>query len=97
MLDKLSIKVKIVDRYYPLTIDVREEEKVRRAAKLINEKVLQYKQRYKQKDVIDFLAMSCLQFATKSVESEQNNDITELIGNISKIDEELGNVIKKIH
>jgi len=54
MEDKLSIKVNLVDRYYPLKIDRRDEEKIRKAAKLINERVLQYKQRYTDKDTNSF-------------------------------------------
>jgi len=52
--DKLSIRVNVADRYYPLKVEREDEEKIRRAARLINEKVLQYKQRYTDKDVQDF-------------------------------------------
>ena len=34
--DKLSIKVNVAERYYPLKIDRSDEEKIRRAARLIN-------------------------------------------------------------
>ena len=68
--DKLSIKVNVADRYYPLKIERRDEEKIRKAARLINEKVLQYKQRYLDKDVQDFLAMAALQFVTRIIEME---------------------------
>jgi len=39
--DKLSIRVNIIDRFYPLKIDRKDEEKIRKAGKIINEKVLQ--------------------------------------------------------
>ena len=42
MKDKLSIKVNVADRYYPLKIVREDEEKIRKAAKLINEKVSFY-------------------------------------------------------
>jgi len=73
MEEKLSIKVNVADRYYPLKIDRRDEEKIRRAARMINEKVLQYKQRYTDKDVQDFLAMAALQFVIKVILKESNN------------------------
>ncbi|GAJ21014.1 unnamed protein product, partial [marine sediment metagenome] len=63
--EKLSIRVNVADRYYPLKIDRRDEEKIRRAAKMINEKVLKYKQKYSDKDVQDFLAMAALQYVIK--------------------------------
>ncbi len=40
MEDKLSIRVNVADRYYPLKIDRKDEERIRKAAKLINDKVL---------------------------------------------------------
>ena len=74
--DKLSIRVNVSDRYYPLKVERNDEEKVRRAARMINEKVLQYKQRYSDKDVQDFLAMAALQYVIKLIEEEEklNND-----------------------
>ena len=70
MEDKLSIRVNIADRYYPLKIDRGDEEKIRKAAKMINDRVLQYKQRYTDKDVQDFLAMAALQYVIKVIESK---------------------------
>jgi len=55
MEEKLAIKVQIAERFYPLKIERREEEKIRKAAKLINDRLLQYKQRYSDKDQQDFL------------------------------------------
>jgi cell division protein ZapA (FtsZ GTPase activity inhibitor) len=69
--DKLSIRVNVSDRYYPLKVERNDEEKIRRAARMINEKVLQYKQRYSDKDVQDFLAMAALQYVIKLIEAEE--------------------------
>jgi cell division protein ZapA (FtsZ GTPase activity inhibitor) len=69
--DKLSIRVNVADRYYPLKIEREDEEKIRRAARMINEKVLQYKQRYTDKDVQDFLAMAALQYVIKLIDDEE--------------------------
>jgi cell division protein ZapA (FtsZ GTPase activity inhibitor) len=69
--DKLSIRVNVSDRYYPLKIERKDEEKIRRAARMINEKILQYKQRYSDKDVQDFLAMAALQYVIKLIEEEE--------------------------
>ena len=70
--DKLSIRVNVSDRYYPLKVERNDEEKIRRAARMINEKVLQYKQRYSDKDVQDFLAMASLQYVIKLIDEEEN-------------------------
>ncbi len=69
--DKLSIRVNVADRYYPLKVEREDEEGIRKAARMINEKVLQYKQRYTDKDVQDFLAMAALQYVIKLTEEEE--------------------------
>jgi len=91
--DKLSIRVNVADRYYPLKVERESEEKIRKAARMINEKVLQYKQRYSDKDVQDFLAMASLQYVIRLTEEEEklNDDHFggELNELIRKIDEAL--------
>ncbi len=87
--DKLSIKVNVADRYYPLKIERRDEERIRRAAKMINDKVLQYKQKYADKDIQDFLAMASLQYVIKLLEFEQHTDVSPLVDEIKDLDQEL--------
>jgi cell division protein ZapA (FtsZ GTPase activity inhibitor) len=94
MEDKLSIKVNVADRYYPLKIDRKDEEKIRKAARMINEKVLQYRQKYADKDTQDFLAMAALQFVTKIIEQEQKYDFSELEENVKELNEELEEYLK---
>ncbi|HPC99586.1 MAG TPA: cell division protein ZapA [Bacteroidales bacterium] len=93
--EKLSIRVNVADRYYPLKVEREDEEKIRRAARMINEKVLQYKQRYTDKDIQDFLAMASLQFVIKLIDEEEalSNDylpnaLNELTLKIGKVLEE---------
>jgi len=95
MEDKLSIKVNVADRYYPLKIERTDEERIRKAAKLINDKVLQYKQRYADKDTQDFLAMAALQFVIKAIESEESIDITPVINDINGLSDELEDFIEQ--
>ncbi len=93
--EKLSIRVNVADRYYPLKIDRRDEEKIRRAAKMINEKVLKYKQRYSDKDVQDFLAMAALQYVIKVIECDTKQDVTPFVENIKELNTVLEKFIKK--
>jgi cell division protein ZapA len=93
--EKLSIKVNLAERYYPLKIDRDDEEKIRRAARLINEKVLQYKQKYADKDTQDFLAMAALQFVIKVMETENQMDLTPFEEKVKEISEQMGEVLKK--
>jgi cell division protein ZapA len=93
--DKLSIKVNVADRYYPLKIERRDEEKIRKAARMINEKVLQYKQRYLDKDAQDFLAMAALQFVTRVIEMEDRMDLGPLSQQLQDLNEELEEYLKR--
>ncbi len=87
--DKLSIRLNIADKYYPLKVERDEEERLRKAAKLINDKILQYKQKYTSKDVQDFMAMVSLQFATKYLECEEKSDESLIIDKVNNINAEV--------
>jgi cell division protein ZapA len=43
-MEELSIKIKIADREYPMKVKRADEERVRIAGKLINEKLKTYRQ-----------------------------------------------------
>ena len=91
--DKLSIRINIADRYYPLKIDRKDEEKIRQAARSINEKVLQYKQKYTDKDTQDFLAMAALQFVLKVLEKEEEKVDSEMQEKIRELNDQLESVL----
>ncbi len=63
-MSELSIRVNIAGRTYPLTIDTNEEEQVRKAAKLIDEKINELKNQYAVNDTQDYLAMVALELST---------------------------------
>jgi cell division protein ZapA len=88
-MEKFSIRVNIAERYYPLKIEREDEEKVRRAVKLISEKMLSYKQRHGDKDVQDWLAMVSMYFAMKAVENEQNQLLPKAISGLQDLDKKL--------
>lgn len=94
MEDKLSIRVNVADRYYPLKIDRKDEEKIRRAAKMINEKVMQYKQRYTDKDIQDFLAMAALQYVIKVIECDLNQEASYVTEELNDLNNELDEFLK---
>jgi len=85
--EKLSIRVNIGERFYPLKIERNEEEKIRKAAKTINDKLLQYKQKYAEKDIQDFLAMVSLQYVTKVLESEMEKEDSSILEEIKDLNE----------
>jgi len=91
--DKLSIRVNVADRYYPLRIDRDDEEKIRKAARLISEKVLQYKQRYHDKDVQDFLAMASLQYVIKMLELENKHDHSPIVDAVKDLSDKIDAIL----
>jgi len=93
--DKLSIRVNVADRYYPLKIERTEEERIRKAAKLINDKVLQYKQHYSDKDLQDFLGMAALQFVIKLLELEEKQDASPIVELARELDQQLSEILER--
>ena len=95
MEEKLAIKVQIAERFYPLKIERREEEKIRKAAKLINDRILQYKQRYTDKDPQDFLAMAALQFVIQLLDCESKENTVSLEEDLKALSAELDHLLEE--
>lgn len=68
---EISIKINIVDRVYPLRVTTEEEEVIRYAAKLINEKIKELQDNYAVTDKQDLLSMCVLQYATGMIKAER--------------------------
>ncbi|HNQ12895.1 MAG TPA: cell division protein ZapA [Bacteroidia bacterium] len=73
----MNIKVNIGGRFYPLTVDSKEEESVRNAAFMINEKLKEYEKSFGVKDKQDLLAMCSLQFVSELLKSRVGNSESE--------------------
>ena len=93
--DKLSININIADRMYPLRIERKEEESIRRAAKIINDKVVQYKQRYPSKDIQDCLAMATLQFVIQKFDNEKQSEYSPIVEELEHMNDFLAEFIEK--
>ncbi len=78
MSDQLKIKLSIANRVYPLTINPKQEEGLRKATKKIEAMIGQFEQNYSVRDKQDVLAMCALQFAAqveqKSIDKEYVNE-----------------------
>lgn len=67
-MSKLSLKVVVAGRTYPLTVNLGEEAKVTKAAEDINRAIKSLQDNYAVKDMQDLLAMTALQLATRSTQ-----------------------------
>lgn len=74
---EISIKITIADRIYPLKVEVEEEENIRRAAKIINDRIKEFQENYAVKDKQDLLSMCVLQFATETLKINKKNHIED--------------------
>ncbi|HSG68507.1 MAG TPA: cell division protein ZapA [Bacteroidales bacterium] len=76
-MDELTISVKIADRPYRMTVRAEEEEVIRKAARLINEKIREYADTYAFNDHQDLLSMVSLWFATNALKAEEKAGTTD--------------------
>mgnify|MGYP000173897093 CR=1 FL=1 len=77
---ELSIKIKIANRVYPLTVNADEEEGIRNAAEKINQSITDFERLYDVKDKQDLLAMAALKVASRNFELENKGIVNN--GNI---------------
>lgn len=86
--DKLSIKLHIANRIYPMKIERKSEEYIRNAVKQIEARLKYYEENYAIKDKQDLLAMCLIEYASK-FESVNNKNVVEddgLTEKLSKIE-----------
>ena len=95
MEDNIKIKLNIADRLYPLTIQRSQEFYFREAAKIIEKNIKSLEDNYSVRDKQDLLAMSCIQFAAKSLQnqSKSSNSDTELEKIVLKMIDNIDNSI----
>ena len=66
---KISLKVVVAGRTYPLTVQETEVDKVQRAADDINKAIKQLQDNFAVRDMQDLLAMTALQLSTRGGKS----------------------------
>jgi len=93
--DKLSIRLNIGDKYYPMRINRDEEELIRKAAKIISDKLTQYRKKYAERDIVDLLAMTALQYTKDFLEREEREDLSTVNDELKSVNIELEEYISK--
>jgi len=90
-MEKVSLKVIIAGRTYPLTIKKEEENAILQAAEKINSNIKKLQNNYAVKDMQDLLAMTTLQFAV------QANELKSSVSSIdSLVEQDLDRILDKI-
>lgn len=70
---ELSIKIKIADREYPMRVDSSEEERLRLAGKMVNERLKSYRDQFGIDDKQDLLAMVAFDCMVERMKTEAAN------------------------
>ena|ERR1041384_2469008 len=64
-MSEVNIKVEIAGSIYPLKVDAGDEENIREAVKLINNKIAEFERNYAVRDKKDVLGMVMLQLVAQ--------------------------------
>ena len=91
---KLSVKVVVAGRTYPLSVEEAEKEKVMNAASDINKAIKLLQDNYAVKDMQDLLAMTALQLAAKGGGEKSSEDKSGEI--LKKIEDDLQNLANEM-
>ena len=92
--EKLTIRVNINERFYPLKIEAKDEEKIRKAANNINSMINKYREVFNDKDGQDLLAMVALQFGTKVIDLDNNSQLTEVVDAVKTLNRDIEQFIR---
>ena len=76
-MEELSIKIKIADREYPMKVKREDEERVRMASRLINEKLKSYREQFGIDDKQDLLAMVAFDSLVEKMASEETHQVVD--------------------
>ncbi len=74
MAELIPANITIADRSFRLKIESQDEELIRKTVKLINDKIIEFKNNFAGKDMQDYISMVLLWFAT-----EQNKTGEEMV------------------
>ena len=94
---EISIKINIADRVYPLKVNMDEEEIIRRAAKMINDRIKELQDNYAVRDKQDLLSMCVLHYATATLKAEKKvmHEDTEVADKVYELDQLLNDFFSK--
>ena len=72
---ELSIKIKIADREYPMKVSADKEERIRRAGKILNDKIKKYREQFGIDDKQDLLSMVAFECMVDKMQSDEQHGI----------------------
>lgn len=76
-MSELSIKIKIGNREYPMRVKAEDEERIRMAGKLLNEKIRVYQSQFGIDDMVDLISMVAFDAFVESLKKEQASEVSD--------------------
>jgi len=98
MREKRIIKLNIANRKYPIRVskhDEGEEEIIRKAAKLIDEKLKQYQKKFSDKEIFDILAMTSLQIAQELILTKTYSESAINVDSMLELSDRLDEILEE--
>jgi cell division protein ZapA len=88
-MSELSIKIRIADRDYPMRVTEEEEERLRIAGRMLNERLKVFREEFGIQDKQDLLAMVALEIAADSLKTAKSKeaDLSQFAGKLTHLDE----------
>lgn len=93
--NNFRINIKIDGRNYPLTIDRKDEERYRKAAKIVNETINEYRKRFQSNDQQDIMAMTAFQAALNLCRLEDRQDYAQFIDDIKDLNDDISDFLNE--
>lgn len=95
MNDKLTISLTIAGEKFSLPIVPEQEQIHREAAKMINSRITEYRERYATVPQSTLLAITALEFTMKLLKANERNDVGPLLKEIEEVSERLDAFVKE--
>lgn len=74
---ELSIKIRIGNREYPMKVKAEDEEGIRKAGKLLNEKIKTYQNQFGIDDMQDLVAMVAFDCLVEKIKNSESSETSE--------------------
>ena len=88
---KVSLKLEIAGRTYPISVLETEQERVLEASKTLNDAINALKKQYAVNDLQDLMAMASLQLILKSNQNHQG-ELNQLERKLDSLEKEISNL-----
>ncbi|MBR1889015.1 MAG: cell division protein ZapA [Alloprevotella sp.] len=94
--EKLPIHIMIGRENYAFTVERTEEATFRNAARIINERLANYEQKYPGQSYEKYLSITLLDFAIFNLRLEANKDVEPVIESVKQLTAQIQDYIQKI-